>query len=340
MLQEYLISNATEKETISKHVFEQKQDIKKELKINSHIEEIFDTEAWVVSYSTLSNGEEAAKLLSKVDEWVRNNTQAIVLTNESSAYFNKSLFPIINDFERGLRKLLYLMSAKRKDEKSAQNIKDIEQWDLGKLFDFLFLDPEFSKNVRQLVREKSCNFTKEELFNDISRIAEVTCWDTLLGKDVVPSLRNRFFEVRKDRNHIMHAHNIGYKEFLEIKKLFTKINSEIGQAIDKIVGKRTRVDPNFNESLSEALEAYTKAIKELPSTQQLSENLVAMYAAMNPDIRRSIDDLKHTIEFMTFIRDRNDEEKDKLSEDNRSDIEDDTNENDKEDDPNSHRTKD
>ena len=73
------------------------------------------------------------------------NFAPTVLINESLAYFNRKLFPYINEFERKLRKFLYLKSAIYTGEKRIENIRDLESKDLGEIFVLLFTDAEFVK---------------------------------------------------------------------------------------------------------------------------------------------------------------------------------------------------
>lgn len=256
MRQEYLINGREEKTIILAHRFEleQKDDINEDLKIIRDIYEIPDAEAWIFAYSMKSNSEEAAKILSRVDEWVLKNSQAIILTNESSAYFNRILFPLINDFERSLRKLLYLMSTKHNDNSYVQDIKKLEEKDFGFIFNFLFCDNEFTEKVRQIIKKKNRNFTKREILKDIETIDELIVWDRLVGKELVPSLSLNFIEVKDGRNHVMHAHNIDYKTFSDIRKLYNKINKEIEDAIAQVAGKQIVIPIHFNKILGTILD--------------------------------------------------------------------------------------
>jgi len=305
MIQEYLVYDADEKEKIIAFDFNQKEEIKDQLKIQKSVIQIDDANVWVLSYSIKSNSEEAAKILSDVDKWICQNAKVTILTNESSAYFNKILFPIINDFERNLRKLLYLMSAKHRNEDSSKNIKDLEDQDLGKIFELLFADTEFNQKVKQLIKNKSWNFTKSEIISDVNDIDEVTVWDRLVGKDIVPSLRNEFIKVKDYRNHVMHAHNIDYKTYNDIKKLYKKVNTEIDDAIGRVMGKRSVVTPDYNTSLREALSAFAKALEAsdiiksvdvtmIPTMKLFTENIGAISPVLDSEkLRVALDQFYH-----------------------------------------------
>ena len=70
----------------------------------------------IVSYRSESETYEDAIKLSKINEELKHRNP-IVLLNEASDYFIKELFPLVNRFERLLRKTLYLYDALLGDKK-------------------------------------------------------------------------------------------------------------------------------------------------------------------------------------------------------------------------------
>lgn len=170
------------------------------------------------------------------------------------------MFPHINEFERKLRKLLYLKSAIYHGEKKIDNIRDLEAKDLGVIFELLFTDAEFVKAVRTKVNEKTWQFTKKEIVAAIQKIAEDTVWNNLLGAESVTLLSENFLAVKDYRNDVMHAHNIDTETFREAKKLFASINEQLDAEIGLIIKKAEEApeetaDSAFNEALNTALAA-------------------------------------------------------------------------------------
>ena len=272
MEQEYLVNEDCEKETISKH-FSINTETKDELRIHLSIDKIPSAESWIAKFSTKSNGEDAAKTLSTVDEWIKNNTKCITLTNESSAYFNKTLFPLVNDFERKLRKLLYLMTSIHYDNESFKAINNLEDKDLGNIFELLFADKDFSNKVRQIVKNKTWTFSKNEIVNDINSESENILWNQLVGSSAAPSLSSNYIKVKDYRNDIMHAHNISYKAYSEIKRLYIRVNDELQSAIDKVVNQEQSIPAGFSESLQAALKEYTQEI-DYNTIQEMIKSIV------------------------------------------------------------------
>ena len=100
MIQEYLF-------TVDKHKAELESFVVPE-KIHKEIMTIKNSSCWTLCLSIDSESKEAAKLLDSLNSRICDQFKPTVLSNGCSAYFTKSLYPIVNEFERKLRKLLYL----------------------------------------------------------------------------------------------------------------------------------------------------------------------------------------------------------------------------------------
>lgn len=268
MIQEYLFSDKSKRAEMKKYA-------PKDVQIE--ISNIKNSDCWTISYSIPHNDENAAKILSEINVHVVETFQPVVLANESAAYFNKVLYPLINEFERKLRKLLYLKSALNPGDKASENIKDLESKELGKIFELLFSDEQFIKNVKKKINnEMTWQFTKAELIDVIKKITEDTVWDRLIGGQAVPDFRAKFISVKNYRNDVMHAHNINYKDYKESKRLFKKINKQLDVEIGKIIAvveEPTAQNSalNYNLSLSEALRNMQLSSSLSDYARQISE---------------------------------------------------------------------
>ena len=256
MIQEYLFTSDKYKSDIESLVV--KDEIIKE------INEIENSSCWILNLSVDGENEKAAKILNAINIEICEKYEPTVLSNECSAYFNKLLFPIINEFERKLRKLLYLGSALQGNDEDHKVIKDLESKDLGKIFEKLFCDSDFVKNIKSEINNKKTNFTRMELIAIIEKIDENTLWDKLLGPDCTETLREKFDEIRKYRNDVMHAHNICLEQFKSAKKLFNKVNEELYIAIERLVGaveeSKSIIDKDYNKTLGLALSSIENPI--------------------------------------------------------------------------------
>lgn len=276
MIQEYLFSDKKQRTSVKKY---------KPQSVHVEYSDIKGSECWIVSYLTTSNSEKSAKLLSKVNDYVLAEFQPIVLTNESAAYFNRSLYPVINEFERKLRKLLYLKSALNKGETASGNIEDLEAKDLGTIFELLFTDEKFVKNVRKVVNEKTWQFSRDEIIKSIKNLSEETLWKKRIGENSAPTLQKEYITVKDYRNDVMHAHNISYEEYREAKSLFKRINKQLDTEVGLILAVAERL-PNGIESsdYNAALSAALLSMKQSFATSEYAQLMATIQASISPSM--------------------------------------------------------
>lgn len=300
MVQEYLFIDNEKRSEVEEYRPE---------KVTAETQGIENTECWIATYFVPGENEEGANLLSKVNEYIMSNYQPTVLSNGCAAYYNKSLFPFINEFERKLRKLLYLKSALNKGDEAAANIRDLESKDLGEIFTLLFADVQFVKDVKTIVNNKTWQFTRQELLSEIAKLSENTSWDKLIGVASVPALREEFVTVKDYRNDVMHAHDIDTKTFRASKKLFEKVNRQLDIEIGKIIGiaetpTEEIKNQDYNSTLSSALKQYANVTAELlqvPITANLTDvPAIPLSAIYTPSILQSQQNLQATLADLTL----------------------------------------
>lgn len=253
---DYLLLDAKEKASLQKY---------KPQGVEKHFLTIGDSGVFCVQFSVEGENEDSAKKLSDIDEHICENYNVTVLENGCSTYFNRRLYPIIATFELKLRKLLYVSASIAPDSKFAGNIVDLESKDFGQIFTMLFIDDSFMNNIRDKIKARNKEtFSKADVLALIESVNEKPLWDVLLAKDVVPTLRTRFCEVRLYRNDVMHSHYINWAKYKEIQKLFNSIDSELDAALHGIEIKEIvdQINPSFNETLRSAL-AMQETIAEL-----------------------------------------------------------------------------
>ena len=207
------------------------------------------------------NSEPSAKKASDLNDKILP-FEPIILTNSSAEYFNVKLYPLINRFERKLRKLLYAASTLQKDQSNA--ITDLEKKDFGEIFSLLFRDADYQKRVKAYVnggKDPGWNGFSSELLQHLKTEKEDLLWDKLLPEQV-PTLRKDFSKVQKLRNDVMHAHNISKKEFSDSQKLFKIINTELDEAINSLCEGKLIPPESYNYELTEALKIYDGTFDE------------------------------------------------------------------------------
>jgi hypothetical protein len=253
---------------------------------------IENTPLWTATYSLSSKNEESAKKLSEIHTTIMQYSPLVLLC-ESSEYYNRILFPLINELERNLRKLLYLVASISDNEKAKESIKQLEEKDLGDIFDLLFIDPNFILNMKKRINAEAksefngkTKYSKGEIKSYLDSLVELTLWDAILGEKDVPTLRSYFRDVQTYRNDAMHAHNIGKELFGKARYLFDKINKELDSAIGNLIGtseeKLVERKLEVNTAISSALVAMDlSAISDALKGVSLSPAVLEMFSQMS-----------------------------------------------------------
>mgnify|MGYP000887686395 FL=1 len=256
------------------------------------ISSIVNTPLWFASFSLARKNEDSAKKLSEVHTTIMQYSP-LVLSCESSEYYNRILFPLVNELERKLRKLLYLAASISDNDKAKENIKQLEEKDFGEIFDLLFIDQNFILDMKKRINAEAksefngkSKYSKDEIKSYLESLVEHTLWDTILSEKDVPTLRSRFRDVQTYRNDVMHAHNISKELFRKARYLFNKINKEPDSAIGKLIGvseeKPTERKPEVNTAISSALAAVDlSALSDALKGASLSPAVLEMSSQMS-----------------------------------------------------------
>lgn len=80
MIQEYLFLDDTHREEVEKYAPD---------KVVCEIHNIDNSACWIVTYSLPKENEDCAKVLSQINNYIVDHFKPTVLTNESSAYYNR-----------------------------------------------------------------------------------------------------------------------------------------------------------------------------------------------------------------------------------------------------------
>lgn len=228
--------------------------------IITEIEKIESTNKYLLKVCIKGQTLKNANILDNVQIFVKNKYKdAVILSSDSSRYYNQRLYPLVNDMERKLRNLLYLANVLVGKEYEGV-ICNLETLDFGDIYKLLFIDTNFMSYIRNILKKgekglfNNNEFTKNDLIRVINNIDESVLWDKILYNNAVPTLRNNFQKVRNYRNDIMHAHNIDQKSYEDANKLYKSINQELDNEINKIkTSPVTEVNKDIGKMLSSTL---------------------------------------------------------------------------------------
>lgn len=279
MLLEYLFFDKSKKDLVEQFNEDLKEhwndSKKKDSPPNITYKDFDESDCWIVRYEKNGNSEPVAIRFSGINEKMCEKFSPTILTDESAEYFNKSLYPLVNQFERRLRKLLYLKVSLSKEEKLKSAIRDIEDKDFGDIYNILFVDTAFRSAARDKIKKLN---TRSEMLEALDTLSERTAWDMLIGDSSLAIIKENFDQLKDYRNDVMHAHNIGESKYKAAKELFSDANQELEEQISDILQYPSEVvvpaasvdalydklvpmniDPEkVAENLSRALDVFTK----------------------------------------------------------------------------------
>lgn len=211
----------------------EKKNQNEALEFSIAIQDINKSQYTIFTYSTKTDNINDARAISELKEKLNNGSHITIIRDESSSYFNKKLYPLINDFEIKLRSYIYIKNALAEEKLIDDKLK-LDQKTLGQLIDLLFFDCNLYILIGDLIKNK--HITKDELLSRINDFEENTLWNKLDVNNELIIVKEKYGEIEKNRNHVMHMHLISYNDYISAKKLFEEINTSLEEAIIKAKG--------------------------------------------------------------------------------------------------------
>lgn len=246
----------------------------------------------IFSFNKSGDNEPTAKKLDEIKQAIikaLDSNNLFVITDGVSNYFCQRLYPQMANFERGLRKVLYLASIKSNDEKVIAICKQIEQQEFAPIYQMLFSDTTYVTEARKIVNSKTPELSKHDIIKQLNEISESTLWDKLFNGQY-SYIPENFLDIKDGRNKIMHSRNISFEEYSTIKNRLDKSNRILNQIEFDVLEKE-----NFNfyealDSISEALGALGKAVVSAASDalssaffEAFSNHLLTKYNSSNTE---------------------------------------------------------
>ena len=261
---------------------------------------------------TDDNNSKCAKILSSLDEELKElmklEEKSVLITDEVSAYYNESLFPYINRFERLLRRLLCIKVSflddnekidveidKKNKEDIRETIKRLDEMDFGKIHDCFFVDKALNERIRN---ELNNNPSKTELINCLLATEDNSFWSKNIEEKELLPIRDHFLELKEYRNDVMHAHRVNYKKYNKALKLFKNINKSLEKATTELI--KPIHDQNSLKNLAEIAKSVVNIIGAIEERIQLDVNKYAdafsglcefMAVMRNGQAKRTLEDM-------------------------------------------------
>lgn len=165
-----------------------------------------------------------AKVLSEIYEsYVEKKIDCYIATNEASEFFNISLYPLFNKFERNLRKLIYILAVKSEDNEIIRFANRIDCDDFYCLMSFLFNNGHPLKAIKK--RNYSSDFVQAVIEQTINELPKKSLWTYFISEESFIS--KNYLQLVHYRDIVMHADNINYEKYATILLSIEEANREI-----------------------------------------------------------------------------------------------------------------
>lgn len=261
---EFLYKDDTYKEII--------EELSKKLKLEenetTYTPEV-QAELNIFSFQKNGENEETAQVLDTIKNSVVESLlpeKLFIITDEVSLYFSQRLYPQLANFERGLRKVLYIASLKSNDENVIKQCKTIEDLEFSRIYQMLFSDDKYVVEAKKIVNSNSPAYSKHDILKQLNNISESNLWDKLFDNQY-SYISENFLSIKDGRNKVMHSRNISYTEYSATKNSLSKSNKMFKEIEFELLEKDNYNNYEVASVLAIALEALGKSIKEVITSQ-------------------------------------------------------------------------
>ena len=225
----------------------------------------------IFSFSKSGDNENTARKLDEIKSTIfqsLDRDNLFIITDGVSNYFCQRLYPQMANFERGLRKVLYLASIKSKDEKVIAICKQIEQQEFAPIYQMLFSDSNYVTEARKIVNSKTPELSKHDIIKQLNEISESTLWNKLFGGQY-SYIPENFLNIKDGRNKIMHSRAISFEEYSGIKNNLDKANKLLEKIEFDVLEKENFSSYEILNSIIDGLSVLSKALVNM-ATETIS----------------------------------------------------------------------
>lgn len=247
---------------------------------------------YILKLSTEEDNLKSAKALSeakkKIEKLLSDEKVTFkILTNQSSQYFVKQLYPFMCEYETKLRKFInvtlfdineaakttvftQLKTAKIEINEKDVNYDFLEYSELGDIMVFLFANDSLYKDLDSYKGNAKNRFaTREQLIEYIKNSNKKTIWEEFFAPNFSDSIiPQTISKIKGFRNDVMHFHNIDYEKYEEALELVKQGIKDLDKQIKKgIVLEDTEANVALlsgNTNYSMNLYNTIAAIQKLP----------------------------------------------------------------------------
>lgn len=204
---------------------------------------------YVLSVDICGEEECCAKSLSEILEEIKTkcqNENLFISKNEASAFFNRQLYPHFNNFERDLRRLIYIIAIKSNDPNINIIADGIEKLDFGEIGNEIIYNKKPVKAYKNKIQNNpNTKFYRQQALADAK---DKTLWSFMVEENSF--ILEHFEQIMNYRNDVMHAHNMDYINYCKALIIITSANEELYRLIFRYLNQKIYIRPDTQKILN------------------------------------------------------------------------------------------
>jgi hypothetical protein len=214
--------------------------------------EIRKGDIYIFYFEEKENDENAANHLSLKDHMLckaLDSKKCYKLIDEASEYYNKTLYPLCNKYERSLRYVLCLASMSNHEQKALDKCRQFEKLNLNDIYNYFFTDSELNQKIKDIIKDRNLSH------NDIIKfyfLPEHTMWGKLFN-DKYDVIGKDFVDIKNYRNNVMHAKSMDYITFSNAKKKLQDSISILEDITEKLLAGSIVIENDSTKELADMI---------------------------------------------------------------------------------------
>jgi hypothetical protein len=211
--------------------------------------EIRKGDIYIFYFEEKENDENAANHLSLKDHMLckaLDSKKCYKLIDEASEYYNKTLYPLCNKYERSLRYVLCLASMSNHEQKALDKCRQFEKLNLNDIYNYFFTDSELNQKIKDIIKDR--NLSRNDIIK-LYFLPEHTMWGKLFN-DKYDVIGKDFVDIKNYRNNVMHAKSMDYITFSNAKKKLQDSISILEDITEKLLAGSIVIENDSTKELA------------------------------------------------------------------------------------------
>ena len=181
--------------------------------------------------NTLDYSFDSARRLSNIrDQFIGKEEDCYIAIDEASEFYNLTLYPKFNAYERNLRNLIYCIAIKSGDREMFRFADSMIGPNFKQTMSRLFDSQKYLNKIKKRTRDNP--FIQEMTVMEMDGLQKKSLWSYFVTQDSY--LANNWKGLVAYRDQVMHAGNMSHKYFIEVFSAIEEASHEVDLLLLKI----------------------------------------------------------------------------------------------------------